>query len=83
MLYQVYNHKARGPEGQWAIGRRQLNEATNHTVHVSNHGACITFMAPSESFEGWLHHYIYIYVHVHVHTCIHVYMYMYIHYEHT
>ena len=30
----------------------QLNEATNHIVHISNHGARITFIAPSEALKG-------------------------------
>ena len=30
----------------------QLNEATNHTVHVSNHGALSTFIALSEALKG-------------------------------
>ena len=39
----------------------QLNEATNHTVHVSNHGALSTFIALSEALKGgFIMTYIYI-----------------------
>ena len=39
----------------------QLNEATNHTVHVSNHGARSTFIALSEALKGgFIMTYIYI-----------------------
>ena len=43
----------------------QLNEATNHTVHVSNHGALSTFIALSEALKGgFIMTYIYIYIYI-------------------
>ena len=45
----------------------QLNEATNHTVHVSNHGALSTFIALSEALKGgFIMTYIYIYIYIYL-----------------
>ena len=54
----------------------QLNEATNHTVHVSNHGALSTFIVLSETLKGgFIMTYICIYVctHVSMYVCIYNY----------
>ena len=98
VLYQVYNHRARGPQARgrgdykpdiaqsghdiinifhdFKVMFIQLNEATNHTVHVSNHGALSTFIASTVgSFEGWLHHDIYIYIYIYV--CVYTHNYTY------
>ena len=41
-----------------------FNEATNHTVHASNHCAHITFIY--STVEGWIHHDIYIYIYIYI-----------------
>ena len=51
-----------GAQGQQALGlgdykpdiafQSHVYIATNHTVLLSNHGACITFMAQSEALKG-------------------------------
>ena len=47
----------------------QLKEATNHTVHVSNHGACSTFIALSEALKGvFIMTYIYN-IYIYICTC--------------
>ena len=67
MLYQVYNHRAQGPQANifhdFKVMFIQLNEATNHTVHISNHGELSTFIALSEALKGgFIMTYIYIYI---------------------
>ena len=58
VLYQVYNHQARRAISliwhdnifhDFKVMFIQFNEATNHTVHVSNHSGFITSM---EALKG-------------------------------
>ena len=40
-------------------------KATNHTVHISNHGELSTFIALSEALKGgFIMTYIYIYIYI-------------------
>ena len=63
VLYQVYNLQAWGQVDtrgrditnifhDFKVVFIQLNEATNHTVHISNHGSRSTFIVLSEALKG-------------------------------
>ena len=45
----------------------QLNDATNHTVHVSNHGELSTFIALLEALKGG---FIMAYVFICMYVCV-------------